>query len=100
MAKTQKKLTCDGNQAAAHIAYALSEVAAIYPITPSSTMAEYCDEWAAEGRKNCFGQVLRLSEMQSEAGAAGAVHGSLSAGALTTTFTASQGLLLMIPNMY
>ena len=94
------KQTIDGNTAAAHIAYALSEVAAIYPITPSSTMAEYCDEWAAQGRKNCFGQVLRLSEMQSEAGAAGAVHGSLAAGALTTTFTASQGLLLMIPNMY
>ena len=94
------KMTIDGNTAAAHVAYALSEVAAIYPITPSSTMAEVADEWAAYGRKNIFGQTLRLAEMQSEAGAAGAVHGSLTAGALTTTFTASQGLLLMIPNMY
>ncbi|MDE5616648.1 MAG: pyruvate:ferredoxin (flavodoxin) oxidoreductase, partial [Clostridia bacterium] len=88
------------NTAAAHVAYAFSEVAAIYPITPSSPMAENCDEWATAGRKNIFGQVLKLAEMQSEAGAAGAVHGSLMAGALTTTFTASQGLLLMIPNMY
>lgn len=95
-----KKMTIDGNTAAAHIAYAFSEVAAIYPITPSSTMAEVADEWAAYGRKNLFGQTLRIAEMQSEAGAAGAVHGSLSAGAFTTTFTASQGLLLMIPNMY
>ncbi|MDE6210352.1 MAG: pyruvate:ferredoxin (flavodoxin) oxidoreductase, partial [Clostridia bacterium] len=95
-----KKMTIDGNTAAAHVAYAMSEVAAIYPITPSSPMAENCDEWATAGRKNIFGQVLRLAEMQSEAGAAGAVHGSLMAGALTTTFTASQGLLLMIPNMY
>ena len=95
-----KKMTIDGNTAAAHIAYAMSEVAAIYPITPSSPMAENCDEWANAGRKNIFGQVLKLAEMQSEAGAAGAVHGSLMAGALTTTFTASQGLLLMIPNMY
>ena len=95
-----KKMTIDGNTAAAHIAYAFSEVAAIYPITPSSPMAEYADEWAAVGRTNLFGQKLRLAEMQSEAGAAGAVHGSLIAGALTTTFTASQGLLLMIPNMY
>lgn len=95
-----KKMTIDGNTAAAHIAYALSEVAAIYPITPSSPMAEVSDEWAAYGRKNVFGQSLRLAEMQSEGGAAGAVHGSLTAGALTTTFTASQGLLLMIPNMY
>ncbi len=95
-----KKMTIDGNTAAAHIAYAFSEVAAIYPITPSSPMAENCDEWATAGRKNLFGQVLRLAEMESEAGAAGAVHGSLMAGALTTTFTASQGLLLMIPNMY
>ncbi len=95
-----KKMTIDGNTAAAHIAYALSEVAAIYPITPSSPMAENADEWATAGRKNIFGQNLRLAEMQSEAGAAGAVHGSLCAGALTTTFTASQGLLLMIPNMY
>ncbi len=95
-----KKMTIDGNTAASHIAYAFSEVAAIYPITPSSPMAEYADEWAAQGRVNMFGQPLRLAEMQSEGGAAGAVHGSLVAGALTTTFTASQGLLLMIPNMY
>ena len=100
MAKTKKFLTCDGNQAAAHIAYMFSEVAAIYPITPSSTMAEYADEWAANGRKNIFGETVRVEEMQSEAGAAGAMHGSLQAGALTTTFTASQGLLLMVPNMY
>lgn len=93
-------MTIDGNTAASHIAYAFSEVAAIYPITPSSPMAESADTWAAAGRKNMFGQTLRLAEMQSEAGAAGAVHGSLTAGALTTTFTASQGLLLMIPNMY
>jgi len=92
--------TLDGNTAAAHIAYALSDVAAIYPITPSSSMAETCDEWAAYGRKNIFGQTLRVTTMQSEGGAAGAVHGSLVSGALTTTFTASQGLLLMIPNMY
>ena len=95
-----KKMTIDGNTAAAHVAYAFSEVAAIYPITPSSPMAENSDEWAAQGRTNMFGQKLRIAEMQSEAGAAGAVHGSLCAGALTTTFTASQGLLLMIPNMY
>lgn len=95
-----KKMTIDGNTATSHIAYACSDVAAIYPITPSSTMAEVCDEWAAYGRKNIFGQTMRIAEMQSEAGAAGAVHGSLAAGALTTTFTASQGLLLMIPNMY
>ncbi len=95
-----KKLTIDGNTAASHVAYAFSEVAAIYPITPSSPMAEVADEWAAGGRVNMFGQPLRLAEMQSEAGAAGAVHGSLTAGALTTTYTASQGLLLMIPNMY
>jgi len=100
MAKTKKFLTCDGNQAAAHIAYLFSEVAAIYPITPSSTMAEYVDEWAATGRKNMFGEKVQVQEMQSEAGAAAAMHGSLQAGALTTTFTASQGLLLMIPNMY
>jgi len=92
--------TIEGNEAAAHVAYAMSEVAAIYPITPSSTMGEYADEWAAHGRKNIFGQVLKVEEMQSEAGAAGAVHGALSAGALSTTFTASQGLLLMIPNMF
>jgi pyruvate-ferredoxin/flavodoxin oxidoreductase len=92
--------TIEGNEAAAHVAYAMSDVAAIYPITPSSSMGEYCDEWAAYGRKNIFGQILEVVEMQSEAGAAGAVHGALSAGALSTTFTASQGLLLMIPNMY
>ncbi len=96
----KKFLTCDGNQAAAHVAYMFSEVAAIYPITPSSPMAEYIDEWAAKGQKNIFGETVRVVEMQSEAGAAGAVHGSLQAGALTTTYTASQGLLLMIPNMY
>ena len=100
MAKSKKFITCDGNYAAAHIAYMFSEVAAIYPITPSSTMAEYVDEWAAFGRKNIFGDTVRVVEMQSEAGAAGAVHGSLQSGALTSTFTASQGLLLMIPNMY
>ena len=93
-------MTCDGNEAAAHIAYMFSEVAAIYPITPSSPMAEHVDEWASKGRKNLFGDTVTVQEMQSEAGAAGAVHGSLQAGALTTTFTASQGLLLMIPNMY
>ena len=92
--------TMDGNQAAAHVSYAYSDVAAIYPITPSSTMAEYTDEWATDGRENIFGQKVMVTEMQSEAGAAGAVHGSLTAGALTTTFTASQGLLLMIPNLY
>ena len=96
----KKFITCDGNYAAAHIAYKFSEVAAIYPITPSSTMAEYVDEWAAQGMKNMFGETVKVVEMQSEAGAAGAVHGSLQSGALTSTFTASQGLLLMIPNMY
>ncbi|NCA76655.1 MAG: pyruvate:ferredoxin (flavodoxin) oxidoreductase [Alphaproteobacteria bacterium] len=100
MNKTKKFLSCDGNQAASHMAYMFSEVAAIYPITPSSNMAENVDEWAAHGRKNIFGDEVKVVEMQSEAGAAGAVHGSLQAGALTTTFTASQGLLLMIPNMY
>ena len=100
MAKDKKFMTCDGNCAAAHVAYMFSEVAAIYPITPSSPMAEYIDEWAAAGRKNLFGETVKVVEMQSEAGAAGAVHGSLQAGALTTTYTASQGLLLMIPNMY
>ena len=100
MAQEKKFVTCDGNYAAAHVAYMFSEVAAIYPITPSSTMAEYADEWAAFGKKNLFGEAVKVTEMQSEAGAAGAVHGSLQAGALTTTFTASQGLLLMIPNMY
>ncbi|MGI6678001.1 MAG: pyruvate:ferredoxin (flavodoxin) oxidoreductase [Dehalobacterium sp.] len=98
MSKNMK--TMDGNKAAAYISYAFTEVAAIYPITPSSTMAEYADEWSAQGQKNIFGQVVDVVEMQSEAGAAGAVHGSLAAGALTTTYTASQGLLLMIPNMY
>ena len=97
---TKKFITCDGNQAASHVAYMFSEVACIYPITPSSTMAEYVDEWSANGLKNMFGEVVKLAEMQSEAGAAGAVHGALQAGALCTTFTASQGLLLMIPNMY
>ena len=97
MAKT---VTIDGNTAAAHVAYAFSDVAAIYPITPSSPMAEVADEWGAQGRLNLFGQRVRIAEMQAEGGAAGAVHGSLAAGALTTTFTASQGLLLMIPNMY
>ncbi|GIM28132.1 pyruvate-flavodoxin oxidoreductase [Clostridium polyendosporum] len=96
----RKMKTMDGNTAAAHIAYAFTDVAAIYPITPSSPMAEYVDEWVAQGRKNIFGRPVNVMEMQSEAGAAGAVHGSLQAGALTTTFTASQGLLLMIPNMY
>ncbi|GAB6909036.1 Pyruvate-flavodoxin oxidoreductase [Desulfosarcina cetonica] len=92
--------TIDGNTAAAHVAYAMSDVAAIYPITPSSPIGELCDEWAAGGLKNAFGQVMKVSQMQSEAGAAAAVHGSLAAGSLTSTFTASQGLLLMIPNMY
>ena len=96
----RKMKTMDGNQAAAHASYAYTEVAAIYPITPSSVMPEHVDEWATEGRKNIFGQTVQVTEMQSEAGAAGAVHGSLAAGALTTTFTASQGLLLMIPNLY
>lgn len=100
MEKKKNFITCDGNYAAAHVAYMFSEVAAIYPITPSSTMAEYVDEWAAFGRKNIFGETVKVVEMQSEGGAAGAVHGSLQAGALTTTYTASQGLLLMIPNMY
>ena len=96
----RKMKTMDGNTAAAHISYAFTEVTAIYPITPSSPMAEHVDEWVAQGRKNIFGQTVKVMEMQSEAGAAGAVHGSLQAGALTTTYTASQGLLLMIPNMY
>ena len=90
----------DGNHAASHVSYAFTEVAAIYPITPASVMAEAVDEWATDGRQNIFGQTVQVTEMQSEAGAAGTVHGSLSAGALTTTFTASQGLLLMIPNLY
>jgi len=97
---TKKFITCDGNQAASHIAYMFSEVACIYPITPSSTMAEYVDEWSANGLKNMFGEQVKVVEMQSEGGASGAVHGSLQSGALCTTFTASQGLLLMIPNMY
>ena len=100
MAEKKNFITCDGNQAASHVAYIFSEVAAIYPITPSSNMAEFVDEWAAFGRKNIFGETVQVVEMQSEGGASGAVHGSLQAGALTTTFTASQGLLLMIPNMY
>ncbi|MCW0483585.1 pyruvate:ferredoxin (flavodoxin) oxidoreductase [Gaoshiqia sediminis] len=100
MAKEKKFITCDGNYAAAYMSYMFSEVACIYPITPSSTMAEYVDEWAAKGKTNLFGRPVRLAEMQSEAGAAGAVHGALQSGALTSTYTASQGLLLMIPNMY
>jgi len=98
MSKTM--MTVDGNTAAAHVAYAMSDVATIYPITPSSPIGEVADEWAAKGRKNIFGQDMTVRQLQSEAGAAGAVHGSLVTGALTTTFTASQGLLLMIPNMY
>ena len=98
MSKVMK--TMDGNTAAAYIAYAFTEVAAIFPITPSSPMPELIDDWAAHGQKNIFGQTVRVTELESEAGAAGAVHGSLQAGALTSTFTASQGLLLMIPNMY
>src|SRR5690554_6158405 len=96
----RKMKTMDGNTAAAHVSYAYTDVAAIYPITPSSVMAEVTDKWAASGLKNIFGQEVNVVEMQSEAGAAGTVHGSLAAGALTTTFTASQGLLLMIPNLY
>ena len=96
----RKMKTMDGNQAAAHASYAFTEVAAMYPITPSSVMPEHTDEWATEGRKNIFGRTVQITEMQAEAGAAGAVHGSLTAGALTTTYTASQGLLLMIPNLY
>ena len=96
----RKLKSMDGNTAAAHVSYAFTEVAAIYPITPSSPMADYVDQWAAAGRKNVFGTTVKVVEMQSEAGAAGAVHGSLNAGAMTTTYTASQGLLLMIPNMY
>ena len=100
MAKQKKFITCDGNYAASYMSYMFSEVACIYPITPSSTMAEYVDEWAAFGKKNLFGRPVRLAEMQSEGGAAGAVHGAAQSGALTSTYTASQGLLLMIPNMY
>ena len=95
----RKLKTMDGNAAAAHVAYAFSEVAAIYPITPSSPMAENMDEWVSQDRTNIFGEKVKIVEMQSEAGAAGAVHGAIAAGALTSTFTASQGLLLMIPNM-
>ena len=100
--KAMKKLTkiCDGNEAAAYVAYAFSEVAAIYPITPSSPMAEHADEWSAKGKKNIFGQPVRLVEMQSEAGACGACHGALEAGTLATSFTASQGLMLMIPTLH
>ena len=96
----RKKKTMDGNNAAAYVSYAFTEVAGIYPITPSSPMADYVDQWSAQGVKNIFGTTVKVEEMQSEAGAAGTVHGSLNAGALTTTYTASQGLLLMIPNMY
>ena len=95
----RKKISMDGNTAAAHVSYAFTEVAAIYPITPSSVMAELTDSWSATGLKNIFGENVRVTEMQSEAGAAGTVHGSLAAGALTTTYTASQGLLLMHPHM-
>ncbi|MCC8356867.1 MAG: pyruvate:ferredoxin (flavodoxin) oxidoreductase, partial [Oscillospiraceae bacterium] len=97
---SRAKKTMDGNNAAAHVSYAFTEVAAIYPITPSSPMADFVDQWAAAGQKNLFGTTVKVQEMQAESGAAGAVHGSLNAGALTTTYTASQGLLLMIPNMY
>ena len=96
----RKMKTMDGNTAAAYISYAFTDVAAIFPITPSSPMAEHVDEWSSQGKLNLFGQKVKVMEMQSEAGAAGAVHGSLQAGALTTTYTASQGLLLMVPNMY
>lgn len=95
-----KTITVDGNYAAAHIAYAMSEVSAIYPITPSSTMGEWIDEWASQHKKNIWGKEVKVAEMQSEAGAAGAVHGALAAGSLTSTYTASQGLLLMIPVMH
>src|SRR5674476_3965 len=96
----RSKQSMDGNTAAAHVAYAYTDVAAIYPITPSSSMADIVDQWAAAGQENIFGNQVKVVELQSEGGAAGAVHGSLAAGAITTTFTASQGLLLMIPNMY
>ena len=97
MASKKNFITCDGNYAASHIAYMFSEVAAIYPITPSSNMAENIDEWAANGRKNIFGEVVKVSELQSEGGASGAMHGALQAGALSSTYTASQGLLLIFP---
>lgn len=99
MAKDKMK-TMDGNEAAAYVSYAFTECACIFPITPSSPMAEFVDEWSAQGLKNIFGQTVDVTELQSEAGAAGAMHGALAAGALTTSYTASQGLLLMIPNMY
>ena len=97
---TKKTITVDGNYAAAHVAYALSEVSAIYPITPSSTMGEWIDEWASQHKQNIWGKEVRVAEMQSEAGAAGFIHGALQVGRLASTYTASQGLLLMIPNMY
>ena len=100
MAKEKKFLTCDGNQAAAHIAYMFSEVAAIYPITPSSTMAEYVDEWAAAGRKNIFGETVQVQEMQSEAGAAAAMHGSLQAGALSSTFTLASTAIILLSDVF
>ena len=100
MSEKKNFITCDGNYAASYVAYMFSEVACIYPITPSSNMAEYIDEWAAVGKKNIFGETVHVEEMQSEGGASGAVHGALQSGALTSTYTASQGLLLMIPNMY
>ena len=100
MSKETKRMAIDGNYAAAYSSYAFTEVAGIYPITPSSPMAEYTDEWASQGKKNLFGMPVKVVEMESEAGAAGSVHGSLQAGALTTTYTASQGLLLKIPNLY
>ena len=100
MTKPKKFMTMDGNTAAAYTSYAFTDVAGIYPITPSSPMADMVDIWSQEGKKNIFGQTVNVVEMQSEAGAAGVVHGSLTSGALTTTYTASQGLLLMIPNMY
>ncbi|MDY0164693.1 hypothetical protein, partial [Desulfobotulus sp.] len=99
-AKEKKSMTIDGNTAAAHVAYAFSDLATIYPITPSTPIGEISDAWAADGRKNIFGQPVTVRQLQSEAGAAGSMHGALAAGALTSTFTASQGLLLMIPNMY
>ena len=97
---SKKFKSMDGNNAAAYVSYAFTEVAGIYPITPSSPMADYVDQWAAQGKKNIFGTTVKVCEMESEGGAAGTVHGSLTTGALTTTYTASQGLLLMIPNMY
>ncbi|MDO5041039.1 MAG: hypothetical protein Q4D95_03005, partial [Peptoniphilus sp.] len=98
--RERRKMTVDGNTAAAYVSYAFSDIAAIYPITPSSPMAELVDEWSANGKKNLYGQRVDVTEMQSEGGAAGAIHGAMHGGALATTYTASQGLLLMIPNMY